>query len=736
MTQIQTVIEETIFRNDENGYSVVAVRAGKANVTVVGILPRLSPGEQVVFDGEYSLHPHYGKQFKAEKCDIKKPSTLLGVERFLGSGLIKGVGPATARQIVEKFGMKTLDVLNDSPMRLCEISGIGRKRALQIAAGFADTIGSRQTMIFLQSYGVTSKLSVKISKYYGEQAQELLQQNPYRLVDDIEGVGFQTADRIAVSMGIPPDSEFRLQSGLKFVLSEAGLSAGHTYLPYDMLLNEAVGLLKCDRELVENQLKKLLLERELIVSDMNGTKGVFLKNMYYAETEVAVRLLTLAKTVQTTIDHAVSLKLSEFERLQHVTLGADQRKAVSTAIQTGVMVITGGPGTGKTTIINCILSLLNTKGTELAAPTGRAAKRMSEATGHEAKTIHRLLEYSGEKGGFTRNQENPLDCTCLIVDEMSMVDLFLMRSLLRALKNGTKLILVGDADQLPSVGAGNVLRDILCSEALPCVRLTEIYRQDMDSLIVVNAHRINHGEMPFLNRKNSDFFFDRRLNAEEAAQTIVSLCTSRLPAYLNVQNGVKSIQVLAPAKKGVCGVSELNKCLQAALNPPMRRKSQLQYGDTIFRHGDKVMHIKNNYALEWTTPSGEEGAGVFNGDMGFITEIDAENRKLTVTFDDNRMAEYDNDAMEELDLAYCLSVHKSQGSEFPAVVMPVVGGPKMLLNRNLFYTALTRARKLVVLVGNEGCIAEMVENNHIMARYTALEKRIREMMQPLPPQSI
>lgn len=733
---LEGTIEETVFRNEENGYSVVMARVGREVIGVVGALPQLAPGEQVCFSGVWVEHPQYGRQFKAQGCEIKKPTTLLGIERFLGSGLIKGVGSATAKLIIQEFGLNTLNVLSETPARLTEIQGIGRKRALQIAASFNEQYATRQTMVFLQSYGVSPALAFKIAKTYGDQAQTLMRENPYRLIDDVDGIGFLTADRIALSIGMAPDSEFRMRYGLKYVLYEAAMNGGHTFLPRELLLSRACEMLRAGREVMENHLDALLLERELILSRVADIDGVFLKHAYYAEVEVAARLTALLSASQTTMDAAVQRRIRDFEETNSITFSPMQRKAVSEAVQRGALVVTGGPGTGKTTIINCILSLLKDAGeTLLAAPTGRAAKRMSEATGREAKTLHRLLEFGGEEDGekFQRNQNNPLDCACLIVDEMSMVDIFLMRSLLRALKNGTRLILVGDADQLPSVGAGNVLSDILSSGALPSVRLTDIFRQEGQSLIVVNAHRINHGEMPILNRSDSDFFFDRRAYAEEAARTVVSLCVTRLPSYLNIKDSARVIQVLSPTKKGACGVVQLNKMLQEALNPKLPGKREVVFGENTFRMNDKVMHVKNNYQLEWETDDGEDGTGVFNGDVGFITDVDNEDHVVTVRYDE-RTVRYEYGQLEELELAYCLSVHKSQGSEFAAVVMPVVGGPKMLLTRNLFYTALTRARRLVVLVGREDAIAEMVNNDHIATRYTALKTRILDALAPAPPQ--
>lgn len=723
---LSAIMEETIFRNDENGYSVVTVRAGREEVTVVGTLPALSAGEQVVFAGAWTEHPQYGRQWKATSCEITKPTTMLGIERFLSSGLINTIGPATAKLLVAQFGLKTLDIISEHPERLTEVRGIGQKRAAAIAESFREQYAAREIMIFLQSYGVSPSLSVKISKAYGERAIAIVKQNPYKLIDDVEGVGFLTADRIALSLGVREDSEYRLRAGIKYVLTDAANDAGHTYLPEEILCERAAYMLRVPREILSTLLQSLLLSRELVITDMDGINAVCLPVLHYTEIEIATRLHALMSARQGAIPAAIERNISDFEQEHDIFFSANQRRAVSEAIASGLFVITGGPGTGKTTIINCIISLLGER-VLLAAPTGRAAKRMTEATGHEAKTIHRLLEYSVENEGFGRNEERPLDCDCVIVDEMSMVDVYLMRALLRAIVKGTRLILVGDADQLPSVGAGNVLGDILASGVVPSMRLTDIFRQDSESLIVENAHSINHGDLPVLNRRDSDFFFERKMRAEEAAETIVALCARRLPAFLKSRDPVRDIQPLAPTKKGACGVHQLNRMLQASLNPPDMRKRQLLSRDTVFREGDKVMHIKNNYQLEWRTDAGEEGTGVFNGDIGFITAVDTEGSIVSVCYDEERYVDYTSQQLEELELAYCLSVHKSQGGEFPCVVMPVVGGPPMLLTRNLFYTALTRARKLVVLVGQERYIADMVRNDHIATRFTALKKRLLEI---------
>lgn len=733
MEELRATINETAFRNAENGYTVLTVRAGRENVTVVGVMPEVAAGEQAVFQGEWVQHPQYGRQFKAASCEVLAPSTLLGIERYLASGLIRGVGAATARLIVQEFGLETMDILSQQPHRLSEVPGIGVKRAKQIGDSFREQYATRQAMIFLQAYGVTPGMAVKISKVYGERTREVIQQNPYRLVEDVEGVGFLTADRIALSMGVAPESDSRLSAGLIYALQEAAASAGHTYLPMDELLTLAGRLLRVEPQLLQTHLTALLLARKLRAHVMDGAEGVFLPQLWQAESEIARRLRDLQAASQTIMDGTVDAQIRNFEKAKGISFSPTQKKAISMAAQQGLLVITGGPGTGKTTIINCILSLLDSESVLLAAPTGRAAKRMSEATGEEAKTIHRLLEYGGDSGAFARSEDYPLECDCLIVDEMSMVDVTLMRGLMRAVLPGTRVILVGDADQLPSVGAGNVLKDILDSDVVPSIRLTDIFRQDESSMIVLNAHRINHGEMPVLRSRDTDFFFTRKVLQSEAAQAICDLLRSRLPKYLGFPReqwqaqATRCIQVLTPTKKGDCGAANLNRLLQETLNPERPGVDSLLHGETEYRVGDKVIQTKNDYQIEYTrqTPFGpEEGQGVFNGDVGYIERIDPAEHMMTVLFDDDRVVTYQKQQLDALDLAYSLTVHKSQGSEFPVVVMPVVGGPPMLMARNLLYTALTRARQLVVLVGREEVIQQMVENDHVAKRYTTLKDRL------------
>ena len=727
--QLEATVVDTIFRNEDNGYSVLNVRYGRSESTVVGQLPPLFPDESVTFYGQWVEHPSYGRQFKADACQPQRPTSLLGIERFLASGFIKGVRKATARTLVERFGEKTLDAMAD-PEKLALVRGISLKRAKQIAQSFAEQYGVRSHMIFLQSYGVAPALAMKIAKAYGDETENVMRNNPYRIIDDVDGAGFLTADRIALKLGLPADSEHRLEYGIKYVLSEAAASSGHTCLPEDILLKSAADILRETPEAMRPHLDRLILRRDLVAGELEGVRMIYLSGCYYAEVEVAARLIKLSNTATADEVPGLAEKIAAYERDNLITLAPKQRQAVMDAVRNGVFVVTGGPGTGKTTIIRCILALLKGK-VRLAAPTGRAAKRMSEATGREAGTLHRLLGAAGQKAVFEHDQDNPLNCDCVIVDEMSMVDIFLMRALLRALREGTRLILVGDADQLPSVGAGNVLRDILDANVLKSARLTDIYRQDNLSMIVTNAHRINRGELPILNKKGSDFFYERHQTPQQTAEAIVRLCVERLPAYLRTADPLHDIQVITPTHKGPCGTQQLNQLLQVACNPG--GGPQLVYGDHVFRAGDKVMHIKNDYQLAWQTPDGEEGEGVFNGDMGIVDAVDPEENTLQVRFDDDRLVEYDGSVLDELELAYAVTVHKSQGCEFPAVVMPVTYAPRMLLTRNLFYTALTRARRLVVLAGTEEIISQMTANNYIARRYTGLKLRLIDQAAPFEP---
>ncbi len=736
MEEIEVFADETVFRNDDNGYTVLVVKSGRTRVSAVGIMPPIAPGEKLKITGEWTEHPIYGKQIKVNACEIEKPTTLSGIEKYLSSGMIRGIGPATAKLLIKAFGEETLDVLYSEPERLLDVPGIGPKRAKMIMESYAEQAQQREAMVFLQSYGVTPNLAVKIFKRYGENVKQVIRQNPYRLVEDVEGIGFKTADKIAASLGIEPDSEYRLSAGVKHTLAEATNGTGHCYLPRGELTYAAQRLLGNEAELIEHTIDSLILSHGLTAQMLPGEDGdsvvaIYLPMTYRAENEVARRLREMIDAMPGTMATDLSAQIDELERMEGVTFHPQQRQAIETAVRSGMTVITGGPGTGKTTIIKCIIKLLSVSGeVALAAPTGRAAKRMSEACGMEAKTLHRLLEYGGEEGDFARGQDNPLEMDTLIIDEMSMVDIFLMRSVLRALVPGTRLIMVGDSDQLPSVGACNVLRDILDSRTIPAVELTEIFRQDEKSMIVYNAHRINHGEAPRLNAKGSDFFFERAASPTDAARKIVSLCATRLPKFLGL-DPVRQMQVPSPTKKGDCGVWMLNQMLQSEFNPAASHKNERVRGDTTFREGDKVMQTRNNYQLKWKKEgvfAWEEGQGVFNGDIGFVTGIDTQERTIEVQFDDERIATYEGGDIDDLELAYCISVHKSQGSEFPVVVMPAVGGPPMLLTRNLLYTAVTRARQLVMIVGREAAIDQMIANVNTRRRYSALCWRLTELM--------
>lgn len=736
MEIIEAFADETVFRNEENGYTVLVVKAGKSRVSAVGIMPPIAVGEKLRITGDWTEHPVYGRQIKVQSIEIEKPTTLSGIEKYLSSGMIRGIGPATAKLLIRAFGEETLDVLYSQPEKLLDVPGIGQKRAQMIQESYAEQAQQREAMVFLQSYGVTPALAVKIYKRYGENVRQVITRNPYRLVEDVEGIGFKTADRIAASLGIEQSSEYRLSAGVKYTLSEATAGAGHCYLPRPELALAARRLLGSDADSIDRTIDSLILSHDISAQILPCDSGeevvaLYLPSTYRAESEVARRLREMIDAMPDSMASDLTAQIDELERIEGLAFHTQQRQAIETAVTHGMTVITGGPGTGKTTIIKCIIKLLSVHGdVALAAPTGRAAKRMSEACGMEAKTLHRLLEYGGEEGDFARSEDNPLEIDTLIIDEMSMVDIFLMRSLLRALVPGTRLIMVGDADQLPSVGAGNVLRDILDSGVIPSVRLTEIFRQDEKSMIVYNAHRINHGESPRLNAKGSDFFFERAVSPSDAAKRIVTLCSARLPGFLNL-DPVRQMQVLSPTKKGECGVWMLNQLLQAEFNPPASGKHERVRGDTTFREGDKVMQTRNNYQLKWKKNGAigiEDGQGVFNGDIGFVTFIDPQEHVMEVQFDDERTATYEGGDVDDLELAYCISVHKSQGSEFPVVIMPAVGGPPMLLTRNLFYTAVTRARRMVMIVGRENAIEQMIANVNTRRRYSALCWRLKQIM--------
>ncbi len=742
MAEVIGVIEEIVFRNEDNGFTVLELynESDGTRITAVGNLPYAVEGERVKITGQWAVHPDYGEQIKVENYESAAPTSQESLERYLSSGLIKGVGPSTAKKLVEHFGMDTLDIIQFSPQRLTEVQGIGPAKAETIAASFYEQKEVREVMLFLQTYGISTNFAFKIYKEYGELTIPILKENPYRMAQDIMGIGFKTADKIARNMGIEFDSPYRVMAGTMYVLSQ-GANNGHTYLPKEELINKSSQLLGVDGQLVENAIVSLAINQSIVLEEREDHTAVYLQPFYVAENNICRSLIELSMTKMTTPLNNIDKMLYDFQKQEGIILAESQKEAVIEALNNGIMVMTGGPGTGKTTTVNCIIKIFEQLGAEvmLAAPTGRAAKRLSETTGREAKTIHRLLEYGysddGDQDIFQKDENDPLSADVIIVDEMSMVDVLLMNHLLKAILPGTRLILVGDVDQLPSVGPGNVLRDIINSGLVKVIRLTEIFRQAQESMIVLNAHRINRGEFPLLNKADKDFFLDRRESPQEILSTIIDLLCRRIPDFGSF-DPVRHIQVLSPMRKGLVGVNNLNMELQKVLNPPKRNKEEKVYGDTVFRVGDKVMQIKNNYKTHWKRYSSsgkviEEGDGVFNGDVGYIESIDNDDKEMTVVFDDDRVVVYDFTQLDELELAYAISIHKSQGSEFPVVLIPLAWGPPMLMTRNLLYTAVTRARKLVVLVGRDRTIDAMVKNNHIASRYSGLEQRFRNIFTSL-----
>lgn len=724
-------MSEIRFQNEENGFTVLSLVAGGREETVVGVLPYLNEGERVLVRGEWTEHPSFGRQLNAQEYEVILPTRADEIERFLGCGLIKGVGPSMAHAIVHRFGEETLRVISESPEKLVSVPGIGPKRAAAIGKAYADKFETREALLFLSKYQLSLALSMRILNAYGKAAVAILKQNPYRLSYDVQGIGFRTADRIAFSMGFARNDPNRVRAGLVYTLREAAASVGHVYLPKEELLQSASGILQVAREEVENEYAALRLTRQVVEEETEDGQAVYEAQMYDAELECARLLCGLLEAPADALGLDAAQAIEDFERQRDIAFEQEQRKAITLALREGVCVITGGPGTGKTTVLNCVLELLGRAGlaVSLAAPTGRAAKRMTEATGQEAQTIHRLLGYGGEgeRGlHFTRDQRDPIQADVVVLDEMSMVDLLLFRAFLRAVKRGTRLILVGDSDQLPSVGAGNVLLDILRSGRVPTVRLTQVFRQAAMSQIVLNAHRINEGKMPVLSNKNTDFFFERRDSLSRIADSVTSLCLDRLPGYFHI-DPMQDIQVLSPVKKGEAGVVALNQRLQQALNPPSRRKNERRFGETLFREGDKVMQTRNDYQAEWTrqTDAGlEDGLGVFNGDMGRVLSIDE--GEVEVLFDDDRRVVYSDAMLADLDLAYAITIHKSQGSEFDTVVLALSPGHPRMMARNLLYTAVTRAKSRVVLVGAEALVQRMVLNDHTVRRYSLLSRRLRE----------
>ena len=733
---VEGYVEKIVFRNDDNGYTVLSLLLDENELTCVGHFTMISEGEFIQARGNYTEHPVYGEQFLMESYEIKEPEDAYSMELYLSSGAIKGIGKALASRIVKKFGSSTFRIIVEEAERLAEVKGISKRMASEIYRQFEDKRDMRNAMMFLQKYNITGNLAVKIFQEYGQKLYDVIRENPYKMAEDISGVGFKTADEIARRIGIEYDSDYRIKAGIQYILAQAN-SEGHVYLPENELIIRAKNMLMVDLDSIERQIAGLNLEKKIIIVEEDNIKLIYLAVFYYMELNIARMLHDL--NIQYDYDmNILNKRLEKIEQITKTSLDEQQRTAVKEAVYNGLLIITGGPGTGKTTTINAIIKVFESEGLDilLAAPTGRAAKRMSETTGYEAKTIHRMLELSkltpgeGANYSFERNESNPLETDVLIIDEMSMVDINLMHALLKAISIGTRLILVGDVNQLPSVGPGNVLRNIIDSHCFNMVMLTKIFRQAAGSDIIVNAHKINDGEQINLDNKSMDFFLLKRQEANVIIAVMINLIKNKLPNYVKASSF--DIQVLTPMRKGELGVERLNMALQEALNPPSRNKNEKEYHQGIFREGDKVMQIKNNYQIHWEIKSSygvttQTGTGVFNGDAGIIKEINLFSEHLLVEFDDNRLVEYSFSGLDELELAYAVTIHKSQGSEYPAVILPILDGPRLLFNRNLLYTAVTRAKSCVVIVGSDDMIKFMIDNKSEQRRYSRLDKQIREM---------
>ena len=730
--KINGTVAEIVYYNSVNGYAVCDIETADDTITAVGYMPYIAGGEKVSLTGDWTFHQDYGPQFRVEFFEKTMPSEINDIIKYLASGCIKGVRLATAQKIVDMFGEDTFNIIETAPEKLAEIQGISKKKALEIGDEYAKQQGVKNIVIFLQKFGITPASAVKVYKRYGTSSIEKIKENPYVLSETVYNIGFKTADKIALEMGIAENSPIRIEAAIKHILNTAALN-GHTYLPKSELINEVCSFINSSTEETENEIISMIFECKLKNENSQTGQRIYLPKLYEAEVYVAEKLKRISKIKTDTSKVNIEKHISQIEKENKIELAEHQKSAIYCAMENGATVITGGPGTGKTTIINTIIQIMDKldKKVMLAAPTGRAAKRMTEVCNTEAKTIHRLLEscYSENEDNmnFMRDEENPLDCDMIIIDEMSMVDILLMNALLKALKSKTGIIMVGDSDQLPSVGAGYVLHDIINSGVIPTVSLTEIFRQAKESAIVVNAHKINRGEYPMVNEQNTDFFLVKRENATDISSSIVDLCVNRLPKAYRY-NPMYQIQVLSPTRKGITGVTELNTALQKVLNPPAKNKKEKPFKNIIFREGDKVMQTRNNYDMEWTRLDDEKttGLGIFNGDIGYIHSIDRENESATIVFDD-KLCIYEFAKMEDLDLAYAVTVHKSQGSEFDVIVMPMYPCAPMLQNRNLFYTAVTRAKKLVVLVGREQCIQTMVNNINEQTRYSGLESKLAGM---------
>ncbi len=733
--KIEGYVSHIKFRNEENGYTVLYLESEEVDEILVGTFPYITEGEYICATGTYTEHIVHGPQFQVSSYETKIPTDNRGMERYLASGAIKGVGKELAKRIIKKFKKNTFRIIEEEPERLAEIKGISERKAMDIAEQFQEKQDMRQAMMFLSEYGITANYAMKIYQKYGPELYRIVKENPYKMAEDIAGIGFKTADEIARRVGVDQESDFRICSGILYMLMQA-VAAGHVYLPKEMLTKKTSELLNIRPDYIDDHYMSLVLDKKIIIKTENDEEQVYSEFYYFMELSTANMLCE--RNIEEEVDeNMLEREMKKIEKQEKIELDELQRQAIFMAAKYGVLIITGGPGTGKTTTINTLIRYFEEQDMDimLAAPTGRAAKRMKEATGYEASTIHRLLELSGDvesksKLQFQKNEENPLETDVLIVDEMSMVDIHLVYSLLKATVCGTRLIFVGDANQLPSVGPGNVLQDMIASDVFPVVKLTKIFRQNEQSDIVLNAHKINAGQPILLNNKSKDFFFLHREEARDIIGVIVYLVRDKLPNYVNASSF--DIQVLTPMRKGELGVERLNVVLQHYLNPKDSKKAEKEARGGIFREGDKVMQIKNNYNLEWKIKNKkgyvlEEGCGVFNGDMGKIKEISSFSEKVTVEFEEGKIVEYPFNLLDELELAYAITVHKSQGSEYPAVVMPILGGPRVLMNRNLIYTAVTRAKQCVTIVGTENMVNLMIQNTSEQKRYTNLSKKIQEM---------
>lgn len=744
MEKITGYIDHFIYRNEINGYGVAQISTAVEEIICVGTFQGIDQGENVEVTGEYVEHPVYGEQLKISTIKCLEPEDAYAMERYLGSGAVKGVGVALAKRIVKKFGGDTFRIMEEEPERLAEVKGISERKAMEIASHMESRKELREAMIFLQKYGIGNQLAMKIYDTYGMNLYHIMNENPYRMADEIDGIGFKRADEIATKIGVRVDSSFRIQAGVAYILSMAG-SEGHTYLPKVLLLERTKELLEVSEEQIEIELSNMAMDKKIIIKLVKDVACCYQNKVYYEELACAKMLCDLTSVFadETLVERdknrkSVDVQLDMLEKEQNIVLDQLQRDAVYRAAENGVFILSGGPGTGKTTTINAIIRYFERSGMDimLAAPTGRAAKRMTEATGFEAKTIHRLLELNGSfaedgrRAHFERNEDMPLETDVIIIDEMSMVDIHLFYALLKATSLGTRLVLVGDVNQLPSVGPGQILRDLIESKSFSCVILEKIFRQSTTSDIVVNAHKINRGELITLDTNSKDFLFLKRDNVDVIYKHMIQLILGKLPEY--VEATPLQIQVLTPMRKGSLGVEVLNGILQRYMNPADKNKKEYMYGDTLFREGDKVMQIKNNYQLEWEIQNHfglaiDKGTGVFNGDTGVITHINEFAKQLIVEYEDYKKVTYQFDMLDELELAYAVTIHKSQGSEYPAVIMPLLGGPRQLLNRNLLYTGITRAKRCVTVIGSQETVYSMIENGNEKKRYTGLLERLREV---------